>query len=443
MRRRLLVALVLAGCTPPGPALTSEELLDPEACADCHQEHYRQWSGSMHAYAAQDPVFLAMNQRGQEETDGALGPFCIQCHAPMAVELGLTDDGLNLDEVPDHLEGITCAFCHRVDAVTEDHNKGLTLSDEDDLMRGGIADPQETGAHRSQYSPLHDRGDAGSAGMCGSCHDLVNPNGVHLERTFREWTESVFGMGGTSQLTCGNCHMRGSDGPAVNAEGAPIRRLHDHSMPGVDIAITDFPERADQLALVTEALDGTLIGSVCVNPNAGLFDILVTLENAGAGHAFPSGAASDRRAWVELKAFDAAGTEIFSSGVVTDSEPVAELVDPWLWLMRDRITNAAGEEVHMFWEAEASTSELLPPSVTFDPTDPDFIHWVQRTYTVVAGQPARVEARVRMRPMGLEILQSLVDSGHLDPAYLAEFPTFELANTVMVWEGPLGSCTDD
>ncbi|MCP4873290.1 MAG: hypothetical protein GY898_31755 [Proteobacteria bacterium] len=443
MRRLLLMLLVLVGCGPKEPALTSEELLDPEACADCHQEHYRQWSGSMHAYAAEDPVFVAMNERGQEETDGDLGTFCIQCHAPMAVELGLTDDGLNMDEVPDMLEGVTCAFCHRVEEVTADHNKGLTLSDEDDLLRGGIADPVETGAHRSAYSPLHDRGDAQSSDLCGSCHDLVSPNGVHLERTYLEWTESVFGMGGVSQLTCGNCHMRGSDGPAVNTEGAPIRRVHDHSMPGVDIAITDWPEREAQLELVQESLDGTLIGSVCVNPNAGLFDIQVTLENAGAGHAWPSGAAADRRAWVELKAYDAAGTEIFTSGVVGDTEPIAELVDPWLWLLRDTMTDANGDEVHMFWEATDSESDLLPPSVTFDATSPDFIHWVQRTYTVVAGQPARVEARVRLRPMGLEILQSLVDSGDLAEEHLSEFPTFDLGSVTMVWDGPLGSCTDD
>ena len=43
--------------------LTREQLLDPEACKDCHPRHYREWTSSMHAYAADDPVFLAMNQR--------------------------------------------------------------------------------------------------------------------------------------------------------------------------------------------------------------------------------------------------------------------------------------------------------------------------------------------------------------------------------------------
>ena len=54
----------------------------------------------MHAYAADDPVFVAMNQRGQRETAGALGDFCVKCHAPVAVHDGLTTDGLNLATLP-------------------------------------------------------------------------------------------------------------------------------------------------------------------------------------------------------------------------------------------------------------------------------------------------------------------------------------------------------
>jgi hypothetical protein len=37
--------------------------------------------------------------------------------------------------------------------------------------------------------------------------------------------------------------------------------------------------------------------------------------------------------------------------------------------------------------------------------------------------PARVTARLRIRPIGLDVLQDLVDSGDLDPAFVAEMPT--------------------
>src|SRR3954470_24102059 len=103
----------LAGCAEHDRVdertyFTREQLLDPETCRGCHSDHYREWAGSMHAYASQDPVFLAMNRRGQEETDGALGSFCVGCHAPLALREGATTDGLNLAEVPKHLQGISC-----------------------------------------------------------------------------------------------------------------------------------------------------------------------------------------------------------------------------------------------------------------------------------------------------------------------------------------------
>src|SRR3954465_428275 len=80
------------GDTKPGPdpqpdpaalpaRLSLEKLMDPETCKGCHPKHYEEWSGSMHAYAAVDPVFNAMNKRGQRETSGQLGKFCVQCHA--------------------------------------------------------------------------------------------------------------------------------------------------------------------------------------------------------------------------------------------------------------------------------------------------------------------------------------------------------------------------
>ena len=67
----LAVLALAAGCaedgspSEPEPILTREQLMDPETCRACHERQYREWSASMHAYAAEDPLFLAMNRRGQ------------------------------------------------------------------------------------------------------------------------------------------------------------------------------------------------------------------------------------------------------------------------------------------------------------------------------------------------------------------------------------------
>ena len=82
----------------PVKSLSLEELQDPKSCQACHQQHYEEWSASMHAYASKDPVFLAMNKRGQRETNGELGSFCVQCHAPMALRTGATTDATDVED---------------------------------------------------------------------------------------------------------------------------------------------------------------------------------------------------------------------------------------------------------------------------------------------------------------------------------------------------------
>ncbi|HTA90706.1 MAG TPA: hypothetical protein VK745_14045, partial [Polyangiaceae bacterium] len=57
--------LLLIGCGNAQPSSTSglsqAELMDPKTCGSCHAEHYTEWSGSMHAYASDDPLFIALN----------------------------------------------------------------------------------------------------------------------------------------------------------------------------------------------------------------------------------------------------------------------------------------------------------------------------------------------------------------------------------------------
>ena len=140
--------LALAGCGAPDDKtglLSHDERLNPSSCASCHPDQYREWAGSMHAYAAEDPVFRAMNAYGQRVTDGALGDFCVQCHAPVALAEGATKDGDNLDEVAPHLRGVTCTACHQIDAVDDDHNNKTTWIN-DAWFRGSLERPMPSPA---------------------------------------------------------------------------------------------------------------------------------------------------------------------------------------------------------------------------------------------------------------------------------------------------------
>ncbi len=412
--------------------LDAEALRDPESCKDCHQTHYEQWEGSMHAYAGEDPVFRAMNARGQRETDGALGDFCVKCHAPVALALGLTEDGTNLDEVPDHLQGVTCAWCHLADEVVADHNAGLVWAD-DGVMRGGIADPQETAAHASAWSPLHDRDSPDSSAMCGSCHDIVLPDGFHLERTYAEWQGSLFNVDDATRQSCGHCHTRASTGKA--AIDGPSRRIHDHAMVGVDVALTAFPGIPEQEAAIQEELDFTLLATLCVLPIVAGSEVVLNLENVG-GHSWPSGATHDRRAWAEVTAWQ--GDEVLlETGVVEEGVALTDTADPNRWDIFDLAYNAEGQPEHMFWSITETERRTLPV-VTED-------NWINHSITMrwpLPGEvPDRVTAAVHIRPIGLDLLADLSDSGDLDLSALTRLPpTFTLGETVLEWTGTVGSC---
>ena len=90
----------------------------------------------------------------------------------------------------------------------------------------------------------------------------------------------------------------------------------------------------------------------------------------------------------------------------------------------------------MFWEAgREPASKLLPPLTSVDAP-----HSVPCRYRIPGGKrPARIELRMRMRPVGIDVLQDLVDSGDLDPKVIDKMPTFDMRNTVGVWTAANGA----
>jgi hypothetical protein len=438
MRVAFLGLFLTVGCGGDGDAggpdtmLARADLLRSETCSTCHAEHYREWSGSMHAYAADDPVFLAMNARGQRETDGALGDSCVKCHAPMAVQEGATRDGLNLAEVPRELKGVACYFCHQVEDVAGTHNNPLRLAN-DTTLRGSIEGAIKNPAHPSRYSSWLDRDRRDSSELCGACHDVTSSAGVELERTFAEWQASLFGNEAASQqLTCGQCHMSGHDGRAAQMDGAPRRRVHEHTFAGVDVALTPWPEQEAQRAAIARDLDPAILTELCVAPDLAGVRVDVTLDNSMVGHSWPSGAAQDRRAWLELIAYRGADV-VYQSGVLVDGQPVTGLDDAKLFLLRDRLFDANDDEVHMFWDARRVESKLLAAAVTNDASAPGYYHASSWTYRIPNQLPDRITLRLLLRPIGLEIVDDLIASGDLDPQVRNQIPLHVPAGAALEW----------
>lgn len=417
--------------------LTGDALQDPNNCLPCHADQFKQWSGSMHAYASEDPVFIAMNKRMNRETNGANKDFCINCHAPLATRLGLTTDGSNLSTLPTSVRGITCFYCHTVDQVTDDHNNALHLAG-DSTMRGAITNPAKSMPHKAMYSTLHDRENDDSAKMCGSCHDVLTPHGAKVERTFDEWKASLYSQ--PNQLSCGKCHMDGYDGKAAQVGAdVPVRRIHDHSMAAVDTALTNFFGSDTQKGLVQTLLDNTILTTLCVQQQPTGIIATVTIDNAFAGHGFPSGASQDRRVWLELIA-KKGDQVIFSTGTVPDKTAASTYTDPNYWAFFDKMTKEDGTPTHLFWEAAAVVPNQLPPAVTSNQQDPAFIHSKTQTFQLPS-VPDTVSTRVRMRPLDYDLLDDLVQSGDLDPTVRDASPTIDLASGAKTWTPTIGFTT--
>ena len=432
----LLVGACGDGGEPqPDPAARAA-LLDPKNCQSCHPSHYDEWAASMHAYAADDPVFIAMNRRGQRETNGALGSFCVNCHAPMAVREGLTTDGLDLADVPQAYKGVTCTFCHTIESVTGTHNAQVALAGDAPLtMLGPIAEPVPTAFHGSRYVPTMDGARTEAADACGACHDIVNQKGTHIERTFAEWRGTVFAkidVGGG----CTSCHMLGRDGEAADGTGV-VRRIHDHGFPGVDVALTPWPGKEQQRAGIERDLGNAIQAALCYDERNRKIEVV--LDNAGVGHAWPSGAAQDRRAWLEVNAYQG-DSLIYQSGVVAPASAVEDLADPDLLLIRDCIFDEQGKPAHMFWEAATVTSNLLagpaPPTPAMPVPMGAHVRWElpkAGSGRQLPAVPDRITMRVRIKPVGDEVLRDLIASGDLDAAVAAEVPTIDVPSTKIEW----------
>lgn len=447
MKYVVLVVLLVA-CNDE--KLSVAELQNPETCKACHPKHYEQWSGSMHAYAADDPVFVAMNKRGQRETNGELGDFCLKCHAPMALELGLasaaTAASFDPNTLPPAARGITCYFCHNVEKIEAEHNNGLVLA-MDQEMRGGARNPVESPAHFSKYDPLMASATNNSL-MCGSCHDVVTSAAVHIERTFAEWKTTVFAIQDPQNflpVTCSKCHMTPSkgviaDNPMITDVKARDDGFHDHSMPAIDVALVPtFPQQEEQRAGIETILKPAIAiigtrplgspeakGGICLDPPGTLS---VRVDSLGVGHSFPSGAAQDRRVWVEVIAYDANNNVIYQRGVVpagTDPELTTDTTltcpngtaDQSCAGFWDRTYKADNKPAHFFWEVARVESKLIRPAITLDQNSPLYDHSSTVVYNVggLITQIDRIEAKVWIRALPFGMIDELIATGDLDPS---------------------------
>ncbi len=406
----MIAGVALSGDLTPGgtqPPL-SFDMEPPVNCSLCHgdfdalsnHEPHPTWAGSMMANATRDPLFWAALDVANNDLPGA-GDFCLRCHAPAAwldgrFEPPASTDGCdlngNLDQVNDDFSGVSCHLCHRMQVNDnpppgEDNvyfENGKYWIDDGDCTDPGSGpcrrgpydytgpDGGQPPSHEWAFSNYHVDSD-----ICGNCHNVSSPalnlideNGddtgiaFPIERTFKEWQQSDFAPGGSSEQTCQGCHMPDAEGDPIYAclqeENNRAGELAVHRLAGGNTWIprvlqAEYPAlgRPDEFdATIAWAQDLLQNRSATVeverlggSASAGALAADVRITNL-TGHKLPTGYPEGRRMWLQLTARDALGDLVFESGaydaatgeLTEDAQVKIYRVEPGIW---DR--NGTGE----------------------------------------------------------------------------------------------------
>jgi hypothetical protein len=228
------------GAPPAGLANGSAQ-----GCAACHPQVADRWASGPHAVGPTEALLEAARGR----------PACLSCHLPLASQHDTlyAYEGGHLDRpVPQQntafqatlaIEGVTCAACH--------------------VRDGAVVVPTEAAAAAAAPHPMVFAERLATSEACAACHQLAWPGADQpLYDTFGEWERSGFAQMG---ITCQGCHMLGAADGSLGA---------DHRV-AVDAG------RALSVLLEAPKLSVVRGGA----PVAAR----LTLQNTGAGHAFPTG----------------------------------------------------------------------------------------------------------------------------------------------------------
>jgi hypothetical protein len=102
------------------------------------------------------------------------------------------------------------------------------------------------------------------------------------------------------------------------------------------------------------------------------------------------------------------------------------------------MSDSSGTQVSMFWQAASTEGNELPGPSFFPQTQivihPHVVQSYPRSPGALTRAPDRVTMRVRLEPIGLDVLDDLIKSHDLDPAMRAAMPRFDVSSTpILEW----------
>ncbi len=389
--------------------IKSADYTGPEVCAGCHQEIYAQWNGSMHSNAHKDPVYQKLFLIASRETNGTFDAFCTKCHSPIGYLSGETPSGDNYSVDGITEKGISCDFCHTVNASSGIGN-GAFISSPGKVKYGPLDDSNISTFHQTAYSELQTK-----AEFCGMCHNVEHPiNGLVLENTYKEWKEGPY----NETTPCQHCHMtpgvtKFKQNPGRAAAGAPMREnIFTHYFVGGNAMLPGLSGEHEKLAKErlrsaarVDIEDIAIINNESVNMN-------IRVSNIGAGHKIPTGLAESREIWLEINVRDNSGNLVFRSGGMDQNG----YIDPDAVIYHTVFGDSKGDPTEKVWLAEKILIDnRIPPK-----------GYSLENYSFIIPQntkgPLTIEVKLNYVSASQELADMLFEKGTVKP------PVIEMAS---------------
>ncbi len=375
----------------------------PEVCGGCHEEIYAQWNGSMHSMSHKDPVYERLFIIASRETNGSFDPFCTKCHAPIDYLSGKIPSANNYTVSGISEKGISCDFCHTVNA-TQGRGNGSFVSSPGRIKRGSFNDSNYSTFHSTEYSDLQTK-----AEFCGMCHDVKHPfNGLVLENTFTEWKEGPY----NETTPCQHCHMTPGvtkfvPNPGRAAAGGPIREnIFTHYFVGGNAMLSGMLGSAEHEKLARERLKSAAKLAIedieLVNDRVNL---RLRVTNSGAGHKIPTGLTEARMIWLDVNVMDATGKTIFRSGGPDEHGYVGNDAVKYHTVFGD----ASGMPTEKVWLAEKILVDNRIPPKGYS------LEYYNFTIPEYAKKPITISAKLNYVSASQELADVLFGKGNVSP----------------------------
>lgn len=348
-------------------SLKPESLAGSSGCGSsgCHEAIYTEWRSSAHGFAAEDELFLRVQNLLIESKGIAESRACAGCHDPAALLGGVRSGQWSADSELQLFEGNSCVTCHSTVATDTNGNGGYVIRPPQRYLfenyEGGVARllgkflirayPEQ---HIAEYKrPLYKTSE-----FCAACHKQVPAPGeatsaglAQEQNEYDSWKNGRWYHGENDPKTvdCRECHMplvdgiepaSGDDTDSYRSPGDGKHRSHrvlasnmyipaTMELPGHEEQVEqtiawlrgeiEVPEIADKWVTgPTVTLDIDAPGEIKAGD---LVNIKLHLHNNKTGHDFPAGPLDVLESWIELTVKDNLGNTLMELGADRSVSP--------------------------------------------------------------------------------------------------------------------------